>query len=275
MIELKLRDRIISTQLPAFIMGIVNCTPDSFYEKSRGGAEQALRMIEEGADIIDLGGESTRPGAEYIDENEEIKRIIPVLKEIRKRSSAAVSVDTRKYSVMKAAFEEGADIVNDISALEDDEKLGPFVKETGMSVILMHKRGNSVIMQQNTEYQDAFAEVNEYLEKRALFAENLGIEREKIIVDPGIGFGKDVKANTILVNRCGELCGGKYKVLMALSRKSFLGILTGKSVEERLSATVAANLIAVKKGASILRVHDVSQTKDMLSVLRGIEFGIV
>lgn len=273
--ELRLAHKTVSTQLPAFVMGIVNCTPDSFYENSRGGAEQALKLIEEGADIIDLGGESTRPGAEYIDSQEEINRIIPVLREIRKKSDIPVSIDTRKYEVMKAAFDEGADILNDISALEDDCKLGPFAAQAKIPVILMHKRGNSVIMQRNTEYSDIFKEVNEYLEKRAEYTENLGVERERIIVDPGIGFGKDLKGNLTLINRLDELCSGRYKVLMALSRKSFLGELTGKPVQERLTATVSANLISVQKGASFLRVHDVAQTKDMLSVLRGIEFGIV
>lgn len=273
--ELKLAQRTVSTQLPAFVMGIVNCTPDSFFEGSRGGAEQALKLIEQGADIIDLGGESTRPGAEYVDAKEEISRIIPVLREIRRKSDIPVSIDTRKYDVMKAAVDEGADILNDISALEDDSMLGPFAAKAKIPVILMHKRGNSVIMQQNTQYSDIFKEVNEYLEKRAEFTENLGVERDRIIVDPGIGFGKDLKGNFTLINRLDELCHGKYKVLMALSRKSFLGELTGRPVQERLTATISANMISVKKGASILRVHDVAETKDMLSVLRGIEFGIV
>lgn len=273
--ELKLASRTVITQQPAFIMGIVNCTPDSFYEASRGGVQQALKMIEQGADIIDLGGESTRPGAEYIDADEEIKRIIPVLKEIRKKSDIPVSIDTRKYEVMKAAFEEGADILNDISALEDDEKLGPFAADVKIPVILMHKRGNSVIMQQNTVYKDIFEEVNEYLEKRAEYTENLGVETDRIIVDPGIGFGKNLMGNMTLINRLDELCHGKYKVLMALSRKTFLGELTGRPVQERLTATVCANMISVQKGASFLRVHDVGETRDMLSVLRGFEVGII
>ena len=266
MINLSLSDRTISTNLPAFVMAILNVTPDSFYAKSRGGFELARRIIDSGADIIDIGAESTRPGSDYVCE-EEITRLIPVIKEIRKISDIPISVDTRKYSVMKACFEYGADILNDVSALEDDERLCSFASEKKIPVILMHKRGKPSQMQKNTEYSDVFKEVNSYLLERASFAEKNGIQSEKIIVDPGIGFGKNLSGNVSLIKNLKELCGGKYKILMALSRKSCIGEMTGRPVDERLSGTLAANLISVLNGASIVRVHDYNETIDILKVL--------
>ena len=165
--KLFLADRVIETSRPAFVMGVVNATPDSFWKESRGGAENALRLIDEGADILDIGGESSRPGSEYVSEEEELRRIIPVIEAVRRRSSIPVSVDTRKKNVMKAAFEAGADILNDISALEDDEELAPFAASVSIPVILMHKRGIPVTMQNDTSYSDVFREVSDYLESRA------------------------------------------------------------------------------------------------------------
>lgn len=268
MINLKLASRTIFTELPAFVMGIVNATPDSFWEKSRCGAEQALKMIGEGADIIDIGGESTRPGSSYVSAEEEISRIVPVIEEIRKKSDIAISVDTRKLTVMKAAYEAGADILNDVSALEDDPALAEFCAEKKLPVILMHKRGIPSEMQKNTVYDNVFEDVNQYLMERAAFAEKSGIESEKIILDPGIGFGKSLKENLQLIKNAGKLGDGKYKVLMALSRKSCIGEMTGKETEGRLAGTLAASLLSVLKGAEILRVHDVSETVDTLKVLK-------
>ncbi len=263
----QLRDRTISTSLPSFIMGIVNCTPDSFFSESRGGLERALRLIDEGADILDLGAESTRPGSSYVSENEEIERLIPVIKEIRKRSNIPISVDTRKLSVMREAFNEGADILNDISALSDDKDLAPFIAEKGLPVILMHKKGIPEDMQKNTEYRDVFSEVKSYLENRAENAVSMGIKKDRIILDPGIGFGKDVESNAVLIRNCGKL-STQYPILMALSRKSFLGKITGKKTEDLLASTLTANMLAVLSGATFLRVHDVSSCKDSLSVLK-------
>src|SRR5574344_1582352 len=265
--KLKLANKTISTDLKSFIMGIVNCTPDSFYSKSRGGAEQAIRLIEEGADILDIGGESTRPGSSYVEADEEIKRVVPVIEEIRKKSSIPISVDTRKKSVMEAAYNAGADIVNDISALEDDAFMAQFAAEKKLPVILMHKRGIPVIMQKNTSYKDVFDEVNSYLLNRIEYAKAAGILEDKIILDPGIGFGKNLEANKVLINRCGELCGGKYKVLMALSRKTCIGEMTGRAVADRLYGTLAADMVAVQNGASLLRVHDVAACRDTMKIL--------
>ncbi len=271
MTELFLRDRTLRTERPALVMGIVNVTPDSFWEKSRGGAERALSLAEEGADILDVGGESSRPGAEYVDAEEEIARVIPVIREIRRHSDVAISVDTRKKAVMRAAFEEGADILNDISALEDDPELGAYAAAVKIPVILMHKRGNPAIMQSDTAYQDVFGEVSSYLERRADYAAGCGVRRRNIIVDPGIGFGKDTAANLELIRRCGELCGSRYPVLMALSRKTCVGAMTGRDAAGRLAGTLAADMIAVRNGARILRVHDVAETVDTLNVMRYID----
>ncbi len=266
--ELELASEKIFTEKAAFVMGIVNCTPDSFFEKSRLDASGALRLIDEGADILDIGGESTRPGSSYVDCKEEIERILPVIKEVRKHSKIPISVDTRKLEVMKAAFDEGADILNDISALEDDFSLADFAAKTKIPVILMHKRGIPENMQKNTEYKNVFEEVDSYLASRVKAALDAGISKNKIIIDPGIGFGKNLEANKILIARCGELLGGKFPVLMALSRKKCIGEMTDRSVEERGSGTLTADLISVFKGASMLRVHDVASCVDSLSVLK-------
>ena len=290
-LSLLLHDRTLNTENPCFIMGIVNANNNSFWKESRftgkKAANQALKMIEDGADIIDIGAESSRPGATYISDVEEIKHLIPVIKEIRKHSNIPISVDTRKSTVMKACFEEGANILNDISALEDDENLGDFVAKANIPVILMHKQGNPTTMQNNPNYTDIVIEVSHYLAKRCKYAISKGINPEKIILDPGIGFGKNLNHNkklilgssTILQNVQNRLeydneiksCSSvPIHMVMALSRKTCIGELTSKPVKERLAGTLAANLIAIENGATILRVHDVKETKDILSVYRGL-----
>ena len=279
-LSLRLASREISTGLPSFIMGIVNATPDSFFESSRAptlaeGVQRALALEAEGADIIDIGGESTRPGSSYVGVDEEIARVVPLVREIRKFSSVPISIDTRKSAVMRAALDAGADICNDISALEDDTDLAPLVRDARIPVILMHKKGNPETMQANPSYRDAVREVAEYLCARASVAEASGIARGKIILDPGIGFGKRYEDNCALIAGLAEIVARGYPVLMALSRKSCIGAMTGRDTGDRLAGTLAANLIAVMNGATFLRVHDVKETRDMLSVqqeitLRGI-----
>ena len=259
------------------IMGIVNVTPDSFWKKSRGlghqGAELALQLVEEGADILDLGAESSRPGSQYVEAEEEIRRLLPVIEEIRRHSSVPLSIDTRKKTVMEAAWQQGASIVNDISALEDDPELGVFAACKGLTVILMHKQGIPSSMQNNPLTDNAHAQVDEYLQQRVQVALSLGIESDKIWLDPGIGFGKSFQANKILVTECGTLCGGKYPVVMGVSRKSFVAQMLARdtSPEDRLAGTLATNMMAVMAGASILRVHDVAATRDMLLVLENLK----
>lgn len=198
-LTLKLATRTIKTDRPAFIMGIVNATDDSFFAGSRGGSELAFKLIEEGADIIDIGGESTRPGSSYVCEDQEINRIVPIIKEIRKISDVPISVDTRKKSVMQAAFNAGADILNDVSALEDDKDLATFAAEKNIPVILMHKRGTPSTMQSNTKYNDVIKEVSDYLQSRIEYAVSKGILQSNIIIDPGIGFAKNLLDNKTLI----------------------------------------------------------------------------
>jgi dihydropteroate synthase len=271
--------RIIESDLPALIMGILNATPDSFWEGSRTpdasdperGAERALALRAEGADVIDIGGESTRPGSAYVGEEEELARVIPLIKAIRKRSDVPISVDTRKARVLEAALGEGADILNDVSALEDDPAMASLAARAGIPVILMHRRGTPDSMQKNPSYGDPVREVTEELIARARYVQERGIARERIILDPGIGFGKRHADNVALIAGLAEIVRAGYPVLMALSRKSCIGEMTGRETRDRLPGTLAANLLAVQRGAFMLRVHDVGETRDMLRVLKEIE----
>lgn len=267
--------RMLETDLPAFIMGVLNATPDSFWDQSRtgslaSGVERALAMEADGADIIDIGGESTRPGSAYVGAEEEIARVIPLILEIRKHSRIPISVDTRKASVLKAALEAGADICNDVSSLEDDADMASLAADAGIPVILMHKRGIPATMQDSPSYADVVSNVADYLFSRARYAEECGIARDKIILDPGIGFGKSYAHNCALLSGLSVLSRGAYPVLVGLSRKSCIGQMTGRETSLRLSGTLAANLIAVQNGAGFLRVHDVAETRDILSVLQEI-----
>lgn len=270
MLEFKLKDRTISTERNAFVAGIVNVNNDSFWKGSRGGFSLAKRLILEKADILDIGAESSRPGSKYISEKDELKALIPLIRKIRKFSDIPISVDTRKKNVFEACMQEGADILNDISALEDDRQMARYAGNEKIPVILMHKRKNPDIMQKYTEYEDVFKEVEDYLYSRIQYAVENGIDEDKIIIDPGIGFAKDLHANLVLIKNCGRLCSGKYPLMMALSRKSFLGLLTGKTVDKRLAGTVSANLYSVINGAKFVRVHDVKEAVDSLDVLKGI-----
>ena len=271
------KGHIIETDLPAFIMGVVNTTPDSFYEPSRSTSLEkslirALALEAEGADIIDIGGESTRPGSSYISAEEELERVIPLIEAMRKRSAVPISVDTRKASVMKAAFKAGATLCNDISALTDDSDLGKLIAEEGGAVVLMHKRGIPSNMQQNMlRYRNVVTEVRDYLEARAAYALNCGIARERIIIDYGIGFGKTAEDNYRLVAASSYFTGLGYPLLVGLSRKSFIGAVTGGTPEQRLAGTLAATMYAVQQGASIVRVHDVAETYKTLQVLKELQ----
>ncbi len=271
------KGHIIETDLPAFIMGIVNATPDSFYEPSRSisvekGLERVLALETEGADIIDIGGESTRPGSSYISEEEELERVIPLIEAIRKRSAIVLSVDTRKAAVMKAAFKAGATLCNDISALTDDPELGTLIAEESGAVVLMHKRGIPPTMQQSIpQYGNVVTEVRDYLEERIAYALNCGIARERITIDYGIGFGKTVEDNYRLVAASAYFADLGYPLLAGLSRKSFIGAVTGGFPEQRLAGTLAATMYAVQKGASIVRVHDVAETRELLLVLKELQ----
>lgn len=259
-------------------MGIINVTPDSFYPGSRStvadeAARSARQMIANGADILDIGGESTRPGSEYVDAGEERERVVPVIEAIRAESDIAISVDTRKASVAEAALEAGADIVNDVSALRDDPELASLVAERGVPVVLMHMRGTPQTMQENPEYQDTIAEIQRELGEFADAALQAGVRPDQIILDPGVGFGKTVSDNVRIVRHIDLFRTLGYPLLLGVSRKSFIGALCpggGRPVEERLAGTLAVHAYAILHGTEILRVHDVKETADVRAVLTGI-----
>lgn len=269
------RDRILATELPAAVFGIVNATPDSFWEKSRAktvesGIERALAMAEQGADCVDIGGESSRPGSDYVSLDEELERVIPLIEGIRARSDVPISVDTRKARVMERAYEAGADILNDISALRDDPEMPALAARLGIPVILMHMQGVPLTMQESPSYGDAVREIREWLLDRARAAREAGIRADRIILDPGIGFGKRHEDNCALIAGLAEIADGGYPVLMALSRKSTIGIMTGRDADSRLAGSLAANQYAIMSGATYVRVHDVAETRDMLKVVQEI-----
>ena len=260
------------------VMGIVNVTPDSF---SDGGetldAGDALtrgrRMLAQGADIIDVGGESTRPGAEPIDAKTEIARVVPVVKGLVE-AGALISVDSRHALVMEAGIAAGARIVNDVTALSGDPDSLKLVAESGVSVVLMHMRGDPRTMQMDPRYDDAPREVFDYLKERAAVCEKAGIPRAHIAVDPGIGFGKTVEHNVQILNRLDIYRELGCAVLLGLSRKSFIGKLSrGEPPKARLPGSIAAALAALRQGVRLFRVHDVAETAQAFEVWQAIETG--
>jgi len=270
-----IRNKIFDFEKEKFIMGILNITPDSF---SDGGLynsiEKALKhtqtMIQEGADIIDIGGESTRPGAEKITKEEEKKRTIPIIKEIRKNfPDIPISIDTYKASVAEEALKNGADIVNDISGLQFDEKMQDIAREFDAPVIIMHIKGTPKNMQQDPHYEDIMKELLEYFDKRINALTSSGIK--KIIIDPGIGFGKRLEDNLKIIKNIDEFSIFNLPVLLGVSRKSFIGSVLNKTVENRLYGSTAANAYVLLRGANIIRVHDITPHKDLIKILKAIE----
>lgn len=253
------------------IMGILNVTPDSFYDGGKFKSVEeavaaAVKMEEEGADIIDIGGESTRPGSEPVSLREELKRVMPVLKEVRKRIKIPISIDTYKSEVAKEALEEGAEIVNDISGLSFDKKMAEIVSKYNAYCVIMHIKGKPKTMQKRVYYQDVIKEVYDFLQERVAYAEKKGIKREKIIIDPGIGFGKKLEHNIEIIRRLGEFKSLNLPILVGHSRKSFIGQILSLPPEERLIGSLAAAVILLFNGANILRVHDVKATKQALEI---------
>jgi len=256
------------------VMGIVNVTPDSF---SDGGLHllrdaalaHARQLVAEGADMLDIGGESTRPGAQPVSIQEELDRVIPVIEGLCGASvpifPVPVSIDTCKPEVMQAAIAAGAQMVNDINALQDAAAMNA-VAASSAAVCLMHKQGKPQTMQQHPHYQNVVDEVSAFLRERIAAAETAGIQRNRIVIDPGFGFGKTLAHNLSLLRELKKLTELGVPVLAGLSRKSMLGALTGQDVGDRLSASVAAALIAVQRGANIVRVHDVRATVDALKI---------
>lgn len=255
-------------------MGIVNVTPDSFSERggfvsTQAAIDYALKLRDAGADILDIGGESTRPGARPVPADEEIGRAMPVV-EVLAREGCCVSIDTRKPEVMQAALAAGAAMVNDVTALRAEGALET-VAASDAAVCLMHMLGEPQTMQQAPAYQDVVREVGAFLQARVAACEAAGMSRERLVIDPGFGFGKTVAHNLALLRRLDRLVALGVPVLAGLSRKSMLGALTGRAVDEREYAGIAAHLAAVARGAQLLRVHDVAAMRDALAIWNAVE----
>ncbi len=250
------------------VMGILNVTPDSFSDGGRfsdvnTAVKRAEEMIEEGADIIDIGGESTRPFSEPVSADEELNRVIPVIKEVASISDIPVSVDTSKPEVAEKALEAGASVINDVFAARRDG-MAELAAETGVPIVIMHMLGEPKTMQNEIRYRDVVDDITDFLRERILYLEEKGVRRDRIIIDPGIGFGKTVANNLEILHRLGELRVLGRPILVGASRKSFIGAVTGREVEDRLFGSISAGVASLMNGANILRVHDVGETRDAL-----------
>jgi dihydropteroate synthase len=253
------------------IMGILNVTPDSFSDGGEwfefaAALDHGRALVAAGADILDVGGESTRPGADATPVDEELRRVVPVVAALR-NAGAQLSVDTMKLSVAQAAVEAGATLVNDVSAFRHDPELAGYVADRGCDCCLMHMLGEPRTMQDDPRYEDVVDDVRAFLEGRVEFAVREGVREQRILLDPGIGFGKTVEHNLDLLRRLDEIVALGFPVVVGTSRKGFLGRLTGREdPHERVAATVATNVLALERGATVFRVHDVAPTRDALAV---------
>jgi dihydropteroate synthase len=256
------------------LMGVVNVTPDSFsdggrFELAPAAVEHGLALAREGAAILDIGGESTRPGAEPVDEREELRRVVPVIDGLaRSATSVQISIDTSKAAVARAALDAGATFVNDVTAFRADPEIAALVAERDADCCLMHMLGEPRTMQHDPRYDDVVAEVKAFLEERMAFAVREGVPERRIMLDPGIGFGKTVEHNLELLRRLDELTSLGRPIVIGSSRKGFLGALLpgGRSADQRLPGTIATNVLAFERGASVFRVHDVAAVGDALAV---------
>lgn len=259
------------------LMGVLNVTPDSFSDGGRfldagEAAARAVEMLDEGAAVIDVGGESTRPGSDPVSSGEEVRRVLPTVREIRDLcTEAVISVDTYRAATAAAALEAGADIVNDVTALRGDPEMVDVVAGAGCPVVLMHMQGEPKSMQRDPYYDDVVREVREFLAGRAAHAEAAGVAPENIILDPGIGFGKTLEHNLTLLQNLDAIVGLGYPVLVGASRKSFIGRISGtEEARERVAGTLAANVMAYERGVELFRVHDVRANREALEVARAI-----
>ncbi len=265
------------------LMGILNVTPDSFSDGGRffspqSAVEQAQRLAGEGAHIIDIGGESTRPGAKPVPVDEELERVMPVIEALAAARKSGdgfaprISIDTRKAVVMGEAVKAGADLINDVSALQYDEEALAVAAKAGCPVILMHGKGDPATMQDNPVYGDVVTEVYDYLRQRLELCEKAGIDRARLVIDPGIGFGKTLEHNLALLAHLDHFAGLGVPLLLGASRKRFIGALSGEEeATKRAPGSIAAALFGVAQGVKILRVHDVAQTRQALTVWRAVE----
>ena len=253
------------------IMGVLNVTPDSFsdgglYLEHERAIAHGLELVEAGADIVDVGGESTRPGADPVPAEEELRRVIPVIEGIKRESNVMISIDTYKAQVAEAALAAGAGMVNDISALRFDEGMIDVLVQYDIPVVLMHMQGRPRTMQENPRYNDVVSDILQFLQERIAAATAGGIPKERLIIDPGIGFGKLLQHNLEILRRLDELRALGRPILIGPSRKSFIGRLTAAPVEERLPGTIASVTLGIAKGADIVRVHDVQEVKQAVRV---------
>ncbi len=270
------KKRVLELEGTPRIMGVLNITPDSFYDGGRyfdrSRAEgQALRMVEEGAEILDIGGESTRPGSAAVSPEEEIQRVVPLIESLAGKISIPISIDTYKAKVARASLAAGAEMVNDISGLTFDPELVSVVAESGVPVVLMHTLGRPQVMQENPVYRNLIAEIKEFLAGAIQKAERNGVRPENIIIDPGIGFGKTVEHNLEIINRLADFQDLGKPVMVGPSRKSFIGKILDEPAGERLEGTLAAVAIAAWNGADIIRVHDVRETRKVVRMVTAIK----
>jgi dihydropteroate synthase len=260
-----------------FIVGILNVTPDSFSDGGdfldpEAAAEHAAAMLDEGADMLDVGGESTRPGSDPVSQEEEIRRVVPVLERILSvRPEAVISVDTYRAGTVTAALEAGASLVNDVTALRGDPRMVSAIEEAACPVILMHMQGDPKTMQKDPHYEDVVREVRDFLAERTEYAVAAGVRPENIIVDPGIGFGKNLEHNLVLLHNLDEIVDLGFPVLIGASRKSFIGRIIGvQEARDRVSGTVATTVLAYEQGATFFRVHDVRANREALAVAEAV-----
>jgi dihydropteroate synthase len=261
-------------------MGILNVTPDSFsdggkYFSKEKAVEHGLKLFEEGADILDIGGKSTRPGSSEVPAEEQIERIIPVIESLSKKISIPISVDTTSRKVADEAFKAGASMINDISALCSDDAMADFVANNDLPIILMHKKGDPATMQNNPHYDDVIKEIKTFFSERIIFAMNRGVRRENIILDPGIGFGKRTQDNLAIISNIESFCDFGLPVLVGHSRKRFLSEISTVDLEHRDSPTLIVSAFLAAKGVHILRVHDVQSTRTMVNLIQTINSGSV
>ena len=272
--SIELSDGRSLSLIQPLVMGILNVTPDSFsdggqFNETEAATARALQMVEDGADIIDIGGESTRPGADPVELLEEMDRVLPVITRLRQRTDIPISIDTYKAAVAEAAINEGADIVNDISALREDPEMVQLVARTSVPVVLMHMLGRPKDMQVNPSYEDCVAEIKEFFAERIAFAVSHGVDTSQIIIDPGIGFGKRLADNIDILAELDEFQSLSRPILVGASRKSFIGMLSPSTEppESRLGGSIAAAVVATLHGADIIRVHDVRETVEAMKVM--------
>jgi dihydropteroate synthase len=256
-------------------MGVLNVTPDSFSDggsffEPNAAVAHGQVLASEGADLIDVGGESTRPGSEPVSLEEELRRVVPVIEELATAVEIPISIDTRKAAVARAALAAGATFVNDVSALRGDPDMAAAVAGSGADLCLMHMQGEPGTMQDDPRYDDVVSDVKDFLEERLAFAIGEGVAAEKIWLDPGIGFGKTLDHNLELLRRLGEIAAIGQPVVVGASRKRFIGALTGRPEGARLAGSLAAAVIACERGAAMVRVHDVAATREALAVAAGV-----